>query len=172
MEEDYNKKLKNENNENNYFNNTMSLEDLQESVNRKIPMNYSRIEKTAKINCRTTFKDEDENELILFELPKDFDKTLLPKVKIKNFGKSGKITNFVGNYRGINFDGTHPITSQTLGMFTKKNKKSFIFKRMDRYVKIFEDVEDIIASPKVENVIPRRLVLKKTLNYNKRKKLI
>jgi hypothetical protein len=148
-------------------NNTMSLEDLQDNISRKIPMNYFKIEKPAKINCRATFSEEEENELILFELPKDFDKNLLNKVKIKNFGKSGKITNFVGNFRGINFDGTHPITTQTLGMFNKKNKKSFIFKRMDRYVKIFEDIE--LASPKVENIIPRRLVLKKTLNYNKRK---
>lgn len=141
--------------------------DLEENLHKRIPVNYTRIEnKTPALNLRKILNSEEENELILFELPKGFDKNLLNKIKIKDFGSSGKITKLTQNYEGISFDSSHPIPKQTLGLFMKKNKRSFIFKSMDKYVKVFERIE--MPDPTVESIIPRRII-KKSLGKRKKK---
>ena len=43
----------------------------------------------------------------------------------------------------------------------KKDKKSFLFKAMDRYIKVFEHIE--MPEPTMENIIPRRIVIQKSL---------
>ena len=83
-------------------------------------------------------------------------------MKIKSFG-NGKIIRMLKNYNGISFDSSHPITRQIISIFPKK--KSFIFRSMDRYVKLFENVE--LTNPKSENIIPRRLSIKKRLGRRK-----
>lgn len=141
--------------------------DLEENLHKRIPVNYTRIEnKIPALNLRKILNNDEENELILFELPKGFDKNLLNKIKIKDFGSSGKITKLTQNYEGISFDSSHPIPKQTLGLFMKKNKRSFIFKSMDKYVKVFERIE--MPDPTVESIIPRRII-KKSLGKRKKK---
>jgi hypothetical protein len=72
-----------------------------------------------------------------------------------------------GDYHGIGFDSTHPIPSQTLSMFYKRNKKSLMFKKIDRYVKVFEHVD--IPAPTTESIIPRRLIIKKSVGRRRKK---
>ncbi len=143
--------------------------DLEANLNKRIPVNYTKIEnKPPTVNIQRILKNENETELILFELPKGFDKNLLNKIKIKNFGNSGKITKLTGNYHGINFDSSHPIPKQSLGLFMKKDKKSFLFKPMDKYVKVFEHIE--MPDPSLECIIPRRIIIKNSLGKKKEKR--
>ncbi len=142
---------------------------LEENLIKRIPVNYTKVEnKTPTVNIRKILNSEDENEIILFELPKGFDKNLLNKIKIKDFGSSGKITKLTQNYEGISFDSSHPIPKQTLGLFMRKNKRSFIFRHMDRYVKVFERID--LPETTVESIIPRRILIKKSLGKRKNKK--
>jgi hypothetical protein len=143
---------------------------LEENLHKRIPVNYTRIEnKAPALNIRKILTSEDENELILFELPKGFDKNLLNKIKIKDFGSSGKISKLTQNYEGISFDSSHPIPKQTLGIFMRKNKRSFIFRSMDKYVKVFERIE--MPDPTIESIIPRRIIIKKSLGKRKKKNI-
>lgn len=143
--------------------------DLNENLEKRVPINYNQVtNKTPSVNIERLLRHEDDNVLILFELPKNFDKSLLNKIKIKNFGSNGKITRLTGGYQGICFDSTHPIPRQTLSMFMKKDKKSFIFRPMDRYVKVFESVDMPVPTP--ESVIPRRLAIKKSVGKRKKKR--
>jgi hypothetical protein len=142
--------------------------DLNDNLLKRIPVNYSKIEnKSPSLNIKKIMRNDEENELILFELPKGFDRTLLNRIKIKNFGNSGKISKLTGNFHGINFDSTHPIPKQTLGLFMKKNKNSFIFRQMDKYVKVFEHIE--MPTPNTESIIPRRIKIKNSLGKKRRK---
>ena len=142
---------------------------LEENLIKRIPVNYTRVEnKTPTVNIRKILNSEDDNELILFELPKGFDKNLLNKIKIKDFGSSGKITKLTQNYEGISFDSSHPIPKQTLGLFTRKNKRSLTFRQMDRYVKVFERID--LPETTVESIIPRRILIKNSLGKRKNKK--
>jgi hypothetical protein len=140
---------------------------LEKNLNERIPGNFIKIsDRPLGISAEKILKSDDV-ELILFELPKNFDKNLLNKAKIKNFGTNGKITRLASNYQGICFDSSHPLPLQTLSLFQKKDKKSFLFKPFDRYVKVFEQVD--IPVPTYENVIPRRLKIKNSLSKRKRK---
>ncbi len=142
--------------------------DIEKILNERIPSNYLKITERPNSLPAEKLLRSDDTELILFELPKNFDKTLLNKAKIKNFGSNGKITRLASNYQGICFDSTHPLPLQTLGVFQKKDKKSFLFKKFDRYVKVFEQVD--VPLPTYENVISRRLKIKKSLSKRKIKK--
>ena len=142
--------------------------DLEENLNKRIPINYNQVvDKQPVIPIEKILKHQKDYELVLFELPKNFDKSLLNKIKIKNFGSNGKMTRLTNIYHGISFDSTHPIPRQTLSMFMKRDRKSFIFNPMDRYVKVFENIEVPLPTP--ENVVPRRLVIKKSIGTKKSK---
>jgi hypothetical protein len=141
---------------------------IDKILNERIPSNYTKIVERPHFLSAEKFLKSDDTELILFEVPKNFDKSLLNKARIKNFGTNGKITRLAGNYQGICFDSTHPLPSQSFCVLQKKDKKSFLFKKFDRYVKVFEQVD--IPIPTYENVIPRRLQIKKSLSKRKRKK--
>jgi hypothetical protein len=146
----------------------ISSQNLEKNLSERIPSNYTKIsDRPQSISAEKIIKSDDL-ELILFEVPKNFDRNLLNKAKIKNFGTNGKITRLAGNYHGICFDSSHPLPTQTLSLFQKKDKKSFLFKRFDRYVKVFENVE--IPLPTSQNVIPRRLQIRKSLSKKRRKK--
>ncbi len=67
------------------------------------------------------------------------------------------------NYNGLTYDSTHPVSRQVIALLPEKEK--FTFKTMDRYVKLFENID--IINPKCENIIPRRLSIKKRLGRRK-----
>ncbi len=67
------------------------------------------------------------------------------------------------NYNGLTYDSTHPVTKQVIAVLP--DKQNFTFRTMDRYVKFFENID--IINPKVENIIPRRLSIKKRLGRRK-----
>lgn len=97
-------------------------------------------------------------EFVLFELPKDFDKSLLTKMKIKKFKKDGNQISLVNNYKGICFDSSNPISKQSLIMLNDNKKEKIILKPVDRYIKVFEAFE--IASPIEDSIMKRPLKLK------------
>ena len=70
-------------------------------------------------------------ELILFELPKNFDKEKIKEIKLKpiiDSKKELKEETFIDNYKCLSFDENHPTTKQTLAVLNNKKKKSLIFK--------------------------------------------
>lgn len=142
------------------------LLDLDHHLKQRVGKEFTVINnKESIVNYERLIKNED-SELILFELPKNFDKNLLNKMKIRNFSNTnGKINKILNNYYGISYDASHAIPKQTLAMFPNKNKK-YKFKNFDRYVKLFEHVE--VPNPDTDSIIPRRLIIKKTLGKRKR----
>lgn len=110
---------------------------------------------------------KDENEFILFELPKGFDRNLLRQIRLKKLGGNGKIIRISNEYKGICHDRTHPIPRQTITTSLKKDKSSFYFKSFDRYVKIFEDID--LPTAASDNVVPRRITFKKSMSRRKKK---
>ena len=106
-------------------------------------------------------------EYILFEIPKGFDKSLLSKMTIKKFRKNGKKIKLINNYKGLCYDKTDPITTQSLVLFNAKNEKKLIFKPTDRYIKVFESLE--LFEPDTDNIIKRKLI-SKNLEGNKKNK--
>ena len=106
-------------------------------------------------------------EYILFEIPKGFDKSLLSKMTIKKFRKNGKKIKLINNYKGLCYDQTDPITTQSLVVFNEKNEKRLIFKPTDRYIKVFESLE--LFEPDTDNIIKRKLI-SKNLEGNKKNK--
>jgi hypothetical protein len=92
-------------------------------------------------------------------------------MKIKKFGHN-KVIRLLNGYNGISFDQTHPMTKQSLAMFKNDDLSAvegsnFEFVPMDRYVKLYESIEAV--SPQVENIIPRRLTIKKRIGRRKNK---
>merc|ERR1711976_30476 len=117
--------------------------DYDENLEKRVPMNYSMItEKQPAVSIEKILKHDDDIELVLFELPKGFDKTQLDNFKLKNFGSNGKISKLTSGYKGISFDKAHSITQQSLSVFMRKDGKSLHFKPMDRYVKVFESIDN------------------------------
>ncbi len=106
-------------------------------------------------------------EYILFEIPKGFDKSLLSKMNIKKFRKNGKKIKLINNYKGLCYDQTDPITTQSLVVFNEKNEKRLIFKPTDRYIKVFESLE--LFEPDTDNIIKRKLISKNLEGKKKNK---
>lgn len=105
-------------------------------------------------------------EFVLFELPKDFDKSLLKKMKIKKLKKDGNKISLVNNYKGICFDSTNPISKQSLIMVNDNKKEKIILKPVDRYIKVFEAFD--IAAPIEDSIMKRPLKLKQEKKKSKK----
>jgi len=72
------------------------------------------------------------------------------------------------NIEALIYDADNYLTNQNLGMFLKKNSEGFIFRPMNKYVKLYESV--IVPDPEVENIVPRRRAIRRILK-NKSSKL-
>ena len=97
----------------------------------KLPANHIDItNKKSVIDINELDKD---CELVLFELPQGFDKSLLHKMKIKNFKKDGASMELVEQYKGICFGNKNPITKQNLIMLTDSENKKVVFKPINRH---------------------------------------
>ena len=100
-------------------------------------------------------------ELILFELPKDFNKEKLKEMKIKPIIESKKDfqeEKFIDNYKCLCFGENHPTTKQSLAILNNKKKKSLIFKPIHKYVKVYEAIS--LLEPKEKAIIKRKLRVK------------
>jgi hypothetical protein len=63
-------------------------------------------------------------------------------MKIKSFG-NGKVVKLLKDYNGITFDNTHVLTRQSL--VALKANDGYKFKSIDRYVKLYESVEELAS---------------------------
>ena len=101
-------------------------------------------------------------ELILFELPKNFNKQKLKEIKAKSIIESKKELkeeNFIDDYKCLCYGENHPTTKQTLTILNNKKKKSLIFKPINKYVKVYEAIS--LLEPKENAIIKRKLRVKK-----------
>ena len=97
-------------------------------------------------------------ELILFELPKNFNKEKLKQLKLKTIlNKKKSQVNFVKDYKCISYDETHPNTKQSLTVL--KRKKNLVFKPINKYIKVYEVIE--LLEPEENAIIKRKLREKK-----------
>ena len=97
-------------------------------------------------------------KLILFELPKSFDKEKLTEINIKPLIESQKEIqeeDFIDDYKSLTFGGNHPTTRQTLAILNNRKKKSLIFKPIHKYVKVYEAIS--FLEPKEKAIIKRKL---------------
>ena len=104
-------------------------------------------------------------ELILFELPKNFDKQKLKDLNLRpimNAKKEYKNTKFIDDYNCLCYSEHHPTTKQTLTVLNNKKKKSLIFKPIHKYIKVYEAIS--LFEPKEDAIIKRKLRAK---NKNK-----
>ena len=101
-------------------------------------------------------------ELILFELPKNFDKKKLKEIKFNKVIENNKPslnTRFLNYYKCICYAENHPIVKQTLTLLNSKKQKKVIFKPINKYVKVYEALS--LLEPKEESIIKRKLRVKK-----------
>ena len=98
-------------------------------------------------------------ELILFELPKNFNKEKLKQLKLKTLSnnKKSQEMNFVKDYKCISYDESHPNTKQSLAVL--KKKKNLVFKPINKYIKVYEALE--LLEPEQNAIIKRKLREKK-----------
>jgi len=98
-------------------------------------------------------------ELILFELPKNFDKEKLKQMKLKTILNSKNLEekNFVKDYKCISYGSEHPNTKQSLTVL--KKKKNIVFKPINKYIKVYEAIE--LLQPQENSIIKRKLREKK-----------
>ena len=98
-------------------------------------------------------------ELILFELPKNFNKEKLKQLKLKTLSsnKKSQEMNFVEDYKCISYDKSHPNTKQSLAVL--KKKKNLVFKPINIYIKVYEALE--LLEPKQNAILKRKLREKK-----------
>ena len=98
-------------------------------------------------------------ELILFELPKNFDKEKLKQMKLKTVLNSKKSheMNFIKDYKCISYGNDHPNTKQSLAVV--KKKKNLVFKPINKYIKVYEEFE--LLQPEENAIIKRKLREKK-----------
>ena len=98
-------------------------------------------------------------ELILFELPKNFNKEKLKQMKLKTLlsTKNSQEKNFIKDYKCISYNETHPNTKQTLAVV--KKKKNLVFKPINKYIKVYEAIE--LLQPEQNAIIKRKLREKK-----------
>ena len=127
-----------------------------------IPTNHvSIMDKKCSVDVDDILNED--CEFVLFELPKGFDKSLLSKMTIKNFKKSGKEMKLLDNFKGICFDEQNPLTKQSLIMVNDSKKEKIVLKPVDRYVKVFETFD--IAMPNEDSI------MKRPLKYKQEKKI-
>ena len=98
-------------------------------------------------------------ELILFELPKNFNKEKLKQLKLKTLlsNKKSQEMNFIKDYKCISYDESHPNTKQSLAVL--KKKKNLVFKPINKYIKVYEALE--LLEPEQNAIIKRKLREKK-----------
>ena len=98
-------------------------------------------------------------ELILFELPKNFYKEKLKQLKLKTVlsNKNSQEMNFVKDYKCISYNENHPNTKQSLAVL--KKKKNLVFKPINKYIKVYEALE--LLEPEENAIIKRKLREKK-----------
>lgn len=122
------------------------------------PTHISIINKQCSLNYEDIMNED--CELVLFEIPKGFDKSKLQTMKIKKFRSEGKEITLSNQYKGECYDKKHPIPNQVLAMIPKGNEKGELyFKPVDRYIKVVEALDLLL--PSEEAIIPRKLRLKK-----------
>jgi translation initiation factor 2 beta subunit (eIF-2beta)/eIF-5 len=106
-----------------------------------------------------------ECELILFELPKNFNKELIKDFKINSLKRNGKKIKLINNYKGLCYDNTNQETKQSLCLINDKKQNKLIFKPIDRYIKVYEALE--FTEPEEKSIIKRELKEKKENKENK-----
>ena len=97
-------------------------------------------------------------ELILFELPKNFNKQKMKEVNFKPIIDNNKECHeekFIDDYKCFCYDENHPTTKQTLTILNNKKKKSLIFRPIHKYVKVYEAIS--LLEPKENAIIKRKL---------------
>ena len=142
----------------------MSDDSENKEINNKKEPKYSlpgnHIDITDKKETIDLSKILNEDcELILFELPKNFDKEKLKQLKLKTIisNKKSQEMKFIKDYKCISYDESHPNTKQSLAVL--KKKKNLVFKPINKYIKVFEAIE--LHEPEENAIIKRKLREKK-----------
>ena len=133
--------------------------DKKDSKEPKYSLPGNHIDITDKKETLDLSKILNEDcELILFELPKNFNKEKLKQLKLKTIlNKNKSQVNFVKDYKCISHDETHPNTKQSLTVL--KRKKNLVFKPINKYIKVYEVIE--LLEPEENAIIKRNLREKK-----------
>lgn len=83
-------------------------------------------------------------------------------MKIKKLkSKNSRPIKVSKNLEALIYDADNYLTNQNLGLFLKRSGDGFLFKPMDKYVKLFERID--LPEPEAENIIPRRRAVRKIL---------
>ena len=142
----------------------MSDDSENKEINNKKEPKYSlpgnHIDITDKKETIDLSKILNEDcDLILFELPKNFDKEKLKQLKLKTLisNKKSQEMKFIKDYKCISYDESHPNTKQSLAVL--KKKKNLVFKPINKYIKVFEAIE--LLEPEQNAIIKRKLKEKK-----------
>ena len=142
----------------------MSDDSENKEINNKKEPKYSlpgnHIDITDKKETIDLLKILNEDcDLILFELPKNFDKEKLKQLKLKTLisNKKSQEMKFIKDYKCISYDESHPNTKQSLAVL--KKKKNLVFKPINKYIKVFEAIE--LLEPEENAIIKRKLREKK-----------
>ena len=134
--------------------------DNKENKEPKYSLPGNHIDITEKKETIDLSKILDQDcELILFELPKNFDKEKLKQMKLKTVLNSKKSheMNFIKDYKCISYGNDHPNTKQSLAVV--KKKKNLVFKPINKYIKVYEAIE--LLQPEENAIIKRKLREKK-----------
>ena len=134
--------------------------------------NYSLPQSHKSINDKFTLPEinlDSDCELILFELPKNFNKELIKDFKINSFKKNGKKIKLINNFKGLCYDNSNQETKQSLCLINDKKQNKLIFKPIDRYIKVYESLD--FFQPDENAIIKRELKEKKENSINERGKI-
>ena len=134
--------------------------DNKDNIEPKYSLPGNHIDITDKKETIDLSKILNEDcELILFEIPKNFDKEKLKQMKLKPIlnPKNSQEMNFMKGYKCISYSENHPSTKQTLTVL--KKKKNLIFKPIHKYIKVYEAIE--LLEPEENAIIKRKLREKK-----------
>lgn len=83
-------------------------------------------------------------------------------MKIKKLkSKNSKPIKIMKNLEALIYDADNYLTNQNLGMFLKRNSEGFVFRPMNKYIKLYESI--IVPEPEVENIIPRKRAIRRIL---------
>lgn len=111
---------------------------------------YSKVE---NINLDSVFdsnKLNEDQEIVIFELPKTFNKKSLNGLKIKKI-KQGKEIKLGSKHRGI----VSEIKDSNKYLVTQKNRRCS-FKPISKIIKVYEKMEDQLYS--TENILSRKVI--------------
>ena len=134
--------------------------DNKDNIEPKYSLPGNHIDITDKKETIDLSKILNEDcELILFEIPKNFDKEKLKQMKLKTVLNSKKSheMNFIKDYKCISYGNDHPNTKQSLAVV--KKKKNLVFKPINKYIKVYEAFE--LLQPEENAIIKRKLREKK-----------